>query len=587
MEGPYQPRARRSSNPFNRNRSSWTDPHTGVHYALDTATYTSPGFSLHAVSGGSDALFDDFTSPISRRQTAPSFGSLGTGLFGTALSLLGDLTSVSHNGAPSRVSRGRQAEAEEASDQDDEVSHVGKSRRNRPKSMFGRIVDKFAEKGSQPRRQSTRQPAPRQPRTGDLHDRTYDAGPQQPVHPENGGSFVSRGGHQHDEHDRRGERLRQPSRCKSDGANAGLMATIEHAVQYHATEVRRCKKQLERASRQQRVHSGHLQALLDELKSNEAALANAAHDLQAARDNVGRSDPHRRASGQNRPRPEPQPPELRVEDDDMPMPNPGFATFTFGRPRPMHHPFAGFGFNDMDPLADHMFAHHFATFGGMGAHDPFAEFFAVPQGAVPQGAAPSNQRKRTRPAPSSGGIPQAQRPATATYTRPPQQPPRPPPTLLTSEECRRLFQMYSERWAALSNTDPDVPYPARGLHAASLLGRDTLWAPQVSAHPSTWSDETVMQANVQAFFLNVVGLVPTYVEAGASGKVEMGFDRSRATAEQVKQLQDILKRERLKWHSDRLGNRHGGRGGRNEGLQRDVRARAVFHAVCELLETAQ
>ncbi|KAF2772583.1 hypothetical protein EJ03DRAFT_334025 [Teratosphaeria nubilosa] len=553
MEASYQPRARRTTNPFNHNRSSWTDPHTGVHYALDTAANTSPGFSLHAVSGGSNDLFDDFASPISRRQTAPSFGSLGTGLLGTALSLLGDLTSVSHNGIQSRVSRGRRAEAGEASDEDDKVFYIGKNRRSRP-----------SRKDSQ---------------TDNRHQG-------------NRGLVICTTGRMTPGHERKFIRKIEAALWAVVVTNASLTATIENAVQYHAAEVRRCKKQLERASRQQIVHSGHLQALLDELKSNEVALANAAHDLQAARDNVGRSDPHRRTSGQSRPsRSEPQPPEIIMEDDDMPMPNPGFATFTFGRPRPMHHPFAGFGFNDMDPLADHMFAHHFAAFGGTGMHDPFAEFFAVPQGAVPhgavpQGAAPSNQRKRTRPAPSTGGGPQAQRPASAVYSRaPPQQ--RPPPTLLTSDECKRLFQMYSERWAALSNTDPEIPYPARGLHAASLLGRDTLWAPQVSAHPSTWSDETVMQANVQAFFLNVVGLVPKYVEAGASGKVEMGFDKSRATAEQVKQLQDILKKERMKWHSDRLGNRNRGRASRNESLQQDERARAVFHAVCELLETAQ
>lgn len=96
-----------------------------------------------------------------------------------------------------------------------------------------------------------------------------------------------------------------------------------------------------------------------------------------------------------------------------------------------------------------------------------------------------------------------------------------------------------------------------------------------------------MQANAQAFYLGVVGLTPHYTETPGSGKVAMGYHKPKATPAQVKQLVDMLKKEKARWHSDRLGRRNAGMEGPNEALQRDNKARAVFHAVCELMEAAQ
>ena len=97
-----------------------------------------------------------------------------------------------------------------------------------------------------------------------------------------------------------------------------------------------------------------------------------------------------------------------------------------------------------------------------------------------------------------------------------------------------------------------------------------------------------MQANAQAFFLGAIGLVPQYLEAPGTGRVVIGYDKTRASAVQVKQLADILKKEKMRWHSDRLGRRNGGIvAGLNEALQGDEKARAVFHAVCGLMEDAQ
>ena len=95
-----------------------------------------------------------------------------------------------------------------------------------------------------------------------------------------------------------------------------------------------------------------------------------------------------------------------------------------------------------------------------------------------------------------------------------------------------------------------------------------------------------MKANAQAFYLGAVGLSPAYTEA-TGGKVELGFRKTVASASQIQDLLAILKKERTKWHSDRLGKRNAGRTGTNEALQCDESARAVYHAVCELIEAAQ
>ncbi|MCL7548331.1 hypothetical protein, partial [Staphylococcus aureus] len=116
----------------------------------------------------------------------------------------------------------------------------------------------------------------------------------------------------------------------------------------------------------------------------------------------------------------------------------------------------------------------------------------------------------------------------------------------------------------------------------------SLFAPGTQAPIATWSDVDVMQANVQAFFLGAAGLTPTYTDP--LGKIQMGFNKAAASDAQIKQLVDMLKKEKTRWHSDRLGRRTAGlagNSGTNEALTKDPRARAVFHAVCDLMEIAQ
>jgi len=92
-----------------------------------------------------------------------------------------------------------------------------------------------------------------------------------------------------------------------------------------------------------------------------------------------------------------------------------------------------------------------------------------------------------------------------------------------------------------------------------------------------------MQANTALFFLMALGLNATISEFGA-----VTFDHAATPEADVRALLGVLKKEKLRWHSDRLGRRNEEivGGGLNEALQRDERARAVFHGVCALMEFA-
>lgn len=237
-----------------------------------------------------------------------------------------------------------------------------------------------------------------------------------------------------------------------------------------------------------------------------------------------------------------------------------------------------------DPLSPGIGTSPFAAF------DPIFQSFGGPSArsysaSTPRASFTFNGRPNARPRMPSQTGPQFAQPSFAPVNT---APPSPPAALLRPDEAKRLFATYNQQWNSLAPTDPNIPYPARGHRASALAARDSIWAPTVESHVSTWSEETIMQANAQAFFLGGVGLSPRYTEAPGTGKIGMGYNKARATLAQTKELVDILKKEKIRWHSDRLGRRNGaGWSGPNEALQTDERARAVFHAVCELMEVAQ
>lgn len=371
------------------------------------------------------------------------------------------------------------------------------------------------------------------------------------------------------------------------------LEALGNTVEHERRALRACKKKLEHASRQRDVTASLLQQVVDELKNHEHALVYATDCLNKARSEQRKSgmpQPQARSRPQSyHPRHSQQRPPMGPTLDGHFFP--AFAGFGF-ESHSSHGQSGNHGFGSHEqphvfnqfprPQSFGDFEHFFGHMPPPMADDAHFHFFDEAD-AHPQSSRP----KRTR---YSQGPPPAHRQSHQfpAFTPPPTPPsPQPPSSLLKPAEAQKLFQSYNGRWNALLPTDPAIPYPARGLKASSLSARDSIWAPRTKTGIAMWNEETVMQANAQAFYLGVVGLRPEYVETG-HGQIECGFEKSSASPEQIKQLVDILKKEKPRWHSDRLGRRNGGvMGGMpNEMLQKDVRARAVFHAVCELMDRA-
>jgi hypothetical protein len=499
-------------------------------------------------------------------------------------------------------------------------------RKARPKSIFARIKDRIVDV-KQPRRDDSsssraQSSEEERSRTAARRHSAYPPGARRPAWEQPSErpppEFIEVD--YHDETDSEPEythsRFRTSPEHHQTTRDASMMEALENAIELERRNVRGCKQKLAHASKQANVGSAYLQRIIDELKDHEKMLALATDDLNEAKIRqirTKRSDLPPRPGSRQRPA---MPP--RQKSYEPPRPQARRSRSARNMHDQFFDPFDGFsGFpphadpvtqafeNLHGPHIEHAMPFEpFCEPRRPSMEDPHFRAFAMP--TPPHGASPYAQPKRSRY--STGGpppppnVPHSFAPAGTnapnnnnTFTRPIRRttatvtPPQPPATVLRPDEAKRLFTAYDDKWRSLSPTDPDIPYPARGLHAAGLTARDTIWAPPhiIPAHVGSWSEETVMQANAQAFFLGVVGLAPKYVPNAASGRVEVGFDRSLASGLQVQQLVEVLKREKIRWHSDRLGRRNGGKPGVNEALQRDERARAVFHAVCELMENAQ
>jgi magnesium transporter len=351
---------------------------------------------------------------------------------------------------------------------------------------------------------------------------------------------------------------------------------LEKAAEHHRREAIKCRERLQQLSQQPMASSERLQHLATEVHRHETAYENARENLKLLRDKGNRS------SQNGSQRSEQRRSSFAFEDGHFArFPQDDFETFFFGPRRSQHSGYGeqfAFGFDPLPGMPFNSTFHSFFNgFGGSSFVRGMPPSFSMPGASFSFGPQPN---ARSTPH-SSSFQPQGFSNFTA------QQPPTPPANLLKPEEAKRLFKTYNERWNSLGPTDPNIPYPARKLHPNGLLARDSIWAPMVSTSITAWSEETIMQANAQAFYLGVVGLSPQYTEAPGTGKIVIAYSKTKATPAQIKELVDILKKEKARWHSDRLGRRNGGQPGTNEALQRDEKARAVFHAVCELMETAQ
>lgn len=589
-----------------RTTRSWTS--NGVNYTVDTTSFSSPGISFGAMTGSANGPFRSFTAPI---RSSGRSASNGGGLLGNAFGLLEDLLTLpqprqEHFADQSGQSspNGRRVHVEVESDTDDDLIYEDyEEDHSRSKSMFSKIKDRLRDAKHKPRngngieygnsrdhshsreRSPVRRPRPERrqsPFRTEVREPQWSQTRRRPQ-----SEFIEVDYHDDDDEPVYvGEQNRRPSQV-----DANMIEALGNAVELERRSVRACKKRLEQATRQPAISSHHLQRLLNELKGHEKALTNAQASLDEARAKQ-RSAKFPPRTSSHLPRPPQQRQSSRSLEEEFFSPfAPGFSPFftnaRSAHPRQNNPVFQAFEeMNSFDP---------FSRAGGFGFPEQIFEQMRASAAAddghfglfTTGGGQPHTSRKRTRYSmpPNSGPQFQQSAPGFTNFTAPP--PPQPPANLFKPEEAKRLFKTYNDRWNALPAHDANVPYPARGLQANALAARDSIWAPQCNTSVSTWSDETVLQANAQAFYLGVVGLTPKYTESPATGRVEMGFDKSKASPQQIKELVDLLKKERNRWHSDRLGRRNGGLSGPNEALQKDERARAVFHAVCELMESAQ
>lgn len=583
--------------PLSQSTRSWTDQ-DGTHYTVNSFSSNS-GLSFRTMTGSSS---DDFARNIST--SAASRRSM----FGDAFSMLEDMVamqqqhratfrdSTAHQSHKSGTRHVRVTVDNETEGEDDGLSYNQDGRR---KSVFSRLKERLLDGTRSPKRGSG---------SSSSREGSSDSSPRDDHRKVN---------HRHHNHRAetrervQSQRSRRPSsihivvehdeedsdNSDADSRNASLVGhsnleALENTVEDKRRAVRACKNRLEQASRQSGVSSFFLQHIVDEIRSHEHALQHVTDRLikekskQRSRIPHARARPHRHSYNPRQSEQRQSCPTL--EDQFFPA---TFAGFGFEHSSP-HGQYRNSMFhlhehlNPFDPCSraqsfgslESQFEHLFGSMSDSAAEEPHLRFFEMPD-SHPQ----SSQRKRTRYSQEASGTHRQSHHSSAFSTP---LSPHPSPLPLSTAEAQMLFKSYNDWWNALEPTDPNIPYPARGLLASSLSARDSIWAPHLKDDISSWSDETVMQANAQTFYLGVVGLEPHYTVKSGTGQILCGIEKTSASPEQVKQLIDILKKEKPRWHSDRLGRRNQGvvGGGPNEILQKDVRARAVFHAVCELMD---
>ncbi|KAI7580786.1 hypothetical protein KC343_g20537, partial [Hortaea werneckii] len=433
---------------------------------MESASYSSPGLSFQAMGGGSHGLLGNtMSSPSHTNRNSLDHSGFGNGLFGAALGLMEGLWSTTQPRVQAPRALPRQTPLFDDSDEnpiednDDDLAYGSlNSSSNRRRSMFSRVKDRFLDG-----KQQTAKP----PQQTDAASRS--ARPQREMrHPQRGSAQRAAPSEVDAVSDDEVPNGRQrPQNTRSNCSKAEVIAALETAVQYHNNEVKKCKKQLERATRQRGVHSGHLQALLNELRMRERSLATAIQDLESARVNFSQSRSNQQRPGNQGPsRTNTAPRGSRTAFMEDPLVQEGIPGFSTNR-RSTNPIFAQmdedidvFGHDLFDDIHRHFFGHPFMFDD---EPDDFG-FFGIPRRADSQRKRPKYTRgTSSRSAGSAPGF-------TST-------PLKPQPTLLTPEEAKRLFEQYNKQWLALAPIDSRIPYPTRGLHAPALVARDTLWAP--------------------------------------------------------------------------------------------------------------
>ena len=458
---------RRSSQPFNHSRSSWTD--SGVHYTMETARYDSPGITFSATGGSASGLLGSFLpSPEQpRRRHASAAGLLGAGLLGTAANLLGAVSDRRHASRDATVNeqrsdrRSNDVELDESSDEDLAYGSVPTPGRSRPRSVFSRVRDRLGsdrDRGARANRPSERARTQREkPSRGDSYRTEYREPSVRSLDTDSDYESLDD----------------QPQKAGADRdrrRDAQRLSSLEDDVEDCADQVRRSRRMLERASGRAAVNIAHLQQLLDNVEVDEGSLAEAQAALRNYKSGSRRSQP-RTQRREGRPPPRRQATQSSLDDDlGKAFPGFGFGVFPSSGSSPhglfasfmamhMHDPFANVFGGPQGPFSGHRaaFAHD----------DDFDHFFAMPGFAAFSPEPPKQSRPRT-----SGQGPY-QRPPGATV---PQSatPMKPPSTIMTPSEAQHLYKTYNDRWNARpqSSRPPRCcPPPSFRWHAQSLYSR--------------------------------------------------------------------------------------------------------------------
>jgi len=579
-----------------------------MHITMETATYAHPGSSFR-ISGDGFNAFNNFLQPSRTRASRSGGGGgtgglLGGGLFGGAINMLNDVAnSQRRREVPNRriverdvyvVDSDDSMSDSTESDEDLAYGSLPRARAAQSQTMFGRLKDRILDHG----RQHTNIAS---------EDFVYEQPPRDPSYRPDARSDRRRHRSRSLEPSRsnRQQRARtmnydstpehSPERtvptplptqnARSTQTDRGVV-NLQRAVESERKQYLVAKSLFQQASQRSTIDAEYIQDLLNQVKVHGTLLASAQRRLQVAKEQqrheatMPRTQSQPQAQRRSSPRRKQSHYETDDDDDDdddeyfEQWSNQGSRPFASSSRSniPFQEPLRHTG--AFDPLGGfRVFDRLFADVDSVHGNSNTFHFFAGPggpsfnrtsniNGRTPRG---TNQSRQS----SDANIPRSR--------RDPQPAPQMPSNPLRAKEASRLFEKYDSSWNALSVTSPTIPYPTRTLLAPALGDPSTI------PHPLfyTWSAEQIMQANTSIFFLLALGFAPVISDAGL-----VTFDPRSTTETQVKTLTSVLKKEKLRWHSDRLGrrNEHVPGGGLNEALQRDERARAVFHGVCGLME---
>lgn len=151
--------------------------------------------------------------------------------------------------------------------------------------------------------------------------------------------------------------------------------------------------------------------------------------------------------------------------------------------------------------------------------------------------------------------------------------------------ARQMLDRYNRNWELLSIRDPNVPYPTPSGLIGELKDPSHIHSPWTSP-PCTWSQDKIMQTNAETFFQHGFGICPIYSEHQGVLRTLGGVPPT--TDKQLHELQNYLKKERNRWHPDKLLLRSREQGPlTNDTLMTCPASRAVLQAVIDLLHACR